>query len=104
MKISEAVQSNPEGVLINLRVTPGASKSGFGGYDKWRRCIRVSVVGQPRKGEANKEIISMISDWFDLEESNIEIKSGLRDRSKTVLVKGIDVEGALAVLEKMEEK
>lgn len=104
MQILDAIQANREGVLIKLHVTPGASRSGFGGYDEWRKCIRVSVRSQPRKGEANQEIVSLISDWFGLEESSVAIVSGLKERSKTVSVRGIDVERAMEVLTEMEEE
>lgn len=100
----DAIQSSQEGVLIKVHVTSGASRSGYGGYDEWRKCVKLSVIGQPRRGEANKEIVSMVSNWFGLDESSIEIVSGLKERSKTVLVRGIGVERAMDALSGMEEK
>ena len=104
VQIQDAVQSDREGVLIKLLVTTGASRSGFRGYDEWRKCIRITVKSQPRKGEANEEIVSMISGWFGLEESSVAIVSGLKERSKTVSVRGMDVERVLQVLTEMEEE
>lgn len=96
--MQDAVQPGAEGVLIKLHVTPGASKTAFGGYDSWRKCIKVSVKGQPRKGEANAEVVKFLSRQFGIPESNIKIVSGIRDRLKTLSLKGLETEGVLKML------
>ena len=86
-----------------MHVTTGASNAGFGGYDRWRKCVKVSLRSQPRKGEANAELIALVSEWFGVERSRIDIVSGMKDRSKTVFVRGLDKERVVEALLEMEE-
>ncbi len=103
MHVQEAVERNTEGVLVRLRVIPGASKAGFGGYDRWRKCIRVSLRSQPLKGEANTELVALVSEWFGVERSSVDIVSGMKERSKTILVRGTDKKRVVDALAEMEE-
>ncbi len=102
--MQDAIQSESGRVMINLHVTPGASKDGFHGYDQWRKCIKVAVKGHPRKGEANAEVIELLSNWFGVRKSRIEIVSGGKDRLKTVSVRGLDKESVLRILKDMGEE
>ncbi|MCK4445194.1 MAG: DUF167 domain-containing protein, partial [Thermoplasmata archaeon] len=56
-----------------------------------------------RKGEANAELIALVSEWFGVERSRIDIVSGMKDRSKTVFVRGLDKERVVEALLEMEE-
>jgi uncharacterized protein (TIGR00251 family) len=104
VKIEDAVQPESGQTLIKFHITPGSSKTGFGGYDPWRKCIKVSVKSQPKKGEANTELISLLSEWFGVEESKVEIVSGRKDRFKSVSIQGVDKTKVLEVLRKLQEE
>jgi uncharacterized protein (TIGR00251 family) len=101
--IKDAVKSESGCTVLEFHVNSGSSRSGFAGYDQWRKCIKVSIKSQPKKGEANAELISLISKWFGIEESMVEIVSGNKDRSKRVSIRGLDEGKVLEVLEGMEE-
>jgi uncharacterized protein (TIGR00251 family) len=101
--LKDAIRSEPGRTKVRLHVSPGSSESGFTGYDPWRKRINVSTSSQPKKGEANSELMSLISKWFGIEESMVEIVSGKKDRSKSVSIEGLDEGEVLEVLERMEE-
>lgn len=102
--IEDAVQSGSGRTTVRFHITPGSSKTGFGGYDPWRRCIKVSIKSQPRKGEANTELISILAEWFGVDESNVDIVSGKKDRSKSISIQGLGEGKVLEVLKKLQEE
>jgi uncharacterized protein (TIGR00251 family) len=102
--IENSIQSESGRTIVRFHITPGSSKTGFGGYDPWRKCVKVSIKSRPKKGEANAELISLLSDWFGIEESKVEIVSGMKDRSKTVSIRGLNEGKILEVLENLKEE
>ena len=101
--IEDAVQSGSGHTTVRFHITPGSSKTGFAGYDPWRKCIKVSIRSQPRIGEANAELISILAEWFGIDESKFDIVSGKKDRSKSVSIQGLSEGKVLEVLEKLQE-
>ncbi len=104
MHIEDAVQSGSGHTTVRFHITPASSKTGFGGYDPWRRSIKVSIKGQPRKGEANAELVSILAEWFGVDESKVDIVSGKKDRSKSVSIQGLGEGKVLEVLKKLQEE
>ncbi|MCK5291824.1 MAG: YggU family protein [Thermoplasmata archaeon] len=103
MHIEDAVQSGSGHTTVRFHITPGSSKTGFAGYDPWRKCIKVSIRSQPRIGEANAELISILAEWFGIDESKFDIVSGKKDRSKSVSIQGLSEGKVLEVLKKLQE-
>jgi uncharacterized protein (TIGR00251 family) len=103
VNLEEAVRSGSGHTAIRFHVTPASSKNGFGGYDPWRKCIKVSIKSRPKKGEANAELISMLAEWFGVDESKVEIVSGKKDKSKSVSIQDVGEGQVLEVLEKLQE-
>lgn len=103
--LEDAVHSDSGKTIVELYVTPGSSKSCFAGYDPWRTSIKVNVRSPAKKGAANKELISLLSKSFGIEESRVEIASGSRNRSKSVSLLGMRRGEVIEVLnEALEEK
>lgn len=46
--------------------------------------ITIGIESKPVKGEANKEIIKKLSNYFQIPSSNIQIKSGHKSKRKIV--------------------
>jgi len=84
-----------DGVLIDVEVSPNASKTAILGYDRWRDAIKVSVKSPPKGGKANRELLEFLSDLFDC---RVEILKGERSTRKVVILKGVDYEKVLNVL------
>jgi len=74
----------------NIHITPNAKKSGvlgeivdlFGG-----KTLKVKVAAPPIEGKANKELINILSEHFDVPKSKISIISGEKSRNKIVEIK-----------------
>ena len=47
----------------------------------------VYVKSLPEKGKANSEVIREIAKYFKVNESEVKIVSGIKNRKKTILVK-----------------
>jgi len=47
---------------------------------------KVFVKSLPKEGKANEELVEVLSEHFHIPKSNIEIKRGLKSRSKIVFI------------------
>ena len=100
-KIDKTVKNHQEGTIINLFVTPGARSIVFpSGYNKWRRCIEMKVSSPPKENKANKEIIKTIADFLDKPVEDVYVLHGIKNREKTILIKGVSAD---IVSQKLEE-
>ena len=94
---SSVVVDSKEGIKILIEVVPGSSISGITGYDEWRKRIKLNVRAKARDGEANSEVVSLLSDLFG---ASAIITAGRKSRQKTVLISEID-KGM--IIKKLEE-
>ncbi|MBI1388456.1 MAG: YggU family protein [bacterium] len=80
------LHEHSEGVVIHLRVTPRASQSKIHGVvgDE----LKVSLHAPPADGQANAELIALLSKTLNIARSNIEIIRGETGRNKSVLIRG----------------
>jgi len=91
-KINKVVKKHQDGATINLFVTPGAKTVLFpAGYNKWRNSIDIKVKAPAKDSKANKEVIKTVANFIEKSIKDVLIISGSKNRSKTVLVKGITV-------------
>ncbi len=67
---------------INVRVVPGSKKNKIIKLDS--KNYRVKVVAAPIAGQANKELINVLAEYFCVEKKAIRIVSGLHSRNKTI--------------------
>lgn len=90
------VTARPTGVRIAVRVTPRAGGDGVNGgvrmADGGTR-LQVRVAAAPADGAANKTVISLIAEAFDVSKSAVSITRGESAREKL-----IDIEGDTAAL------
>lgn len=93
VKIDKIVKKHRDGAIFNLFVTPGAQTIHFpAGFNKWRRCIEIKVKSPAKDNKANKEVIKTVADFLNKPVEDVFILSGVKNRSKTVLVKGISAD------------
>ncbi len=82
-------QKTADGYLIPLKVTPKASRNKVGDFfedAKGQQALRIYVTSPPDKGKANKEVIELLSKYFKVPKSTLEIISGETSRNKIVKV------------------
>jgi len=89
-------------VRLSIEVHPrsrkqGMEKKGSGEY-------KICVLSAPSKGEANKEVIEIISFYFGVPRSCIQIIRGHRSRHKSVILEVDDVRDLCLQNIKMEKE
>lgn len=75
---------------INIHITPNAKRSEVIGEDLdlfGGKTLKVKVSAPPIEGKANKELIKILSEYFDVPKSQISILVGDKSRNKIVEIK-----------------
>jgi len=67
-------------MLIKAKVFPSSKKRTITKKSEYHFEIRVKAM--PKNGEANKEVIEVLSFYFDLPKEKIRLVSGFRQRNK----------------------
>jgi uncharacterized protein (TIGR00251 family) len=92
------VRRAPEGgCVLEIEVTPGASKTEIVKVDPWRGALQVRVAAEARDGAANKELIKHIASELSVPKTDVRILRGERSHLKSVYVP-IDEERVKKVL------
>jgi len=79
----KAIKEIEDGILVDIEVSPNASKFEISGYNTWRERIEIRIKAVPQKGKANKEIIKEFS---KLTKNEVGIISGLKSHQKTLKI------------------
>jgi uncharacterized protein len=90
------LQPTPDGIILSVRVTPRASKSGVAGTRGDALLVRLHAP--PVEGAANAELIRVIAATFDVPPRAVSIIAGEHSRQKRVRVSGIDAATATSKL------
>ena len=79
----------PDGVVLAVRVQPGASRSGIAG--RHGDALKVQVRARPVEGAANRELLTVLADALAVRPAMLTLESGRHGRGKRVHVAGLDV-------------
>lgn len=79
-----------DGVILDLRVQPGAARTAVCG--RYGDAIKVKVSAPPLDGRANDAVLRLVADELGVRPSEVSLVSGASSRSKRVLVSNITVE------------
>lgn len=71
---------NPEAVLLHVRVQPKARANAVKGWHG--AALRVSVTAAPEDGKANRAVIELLAETFDVAPSSINFVRGAGSRDK----------------------
>ncbi|MBI1215965.1 MAG: DUF167 domain-containing protein [Alphaproteobacteria bacterium] len=94
-------QPHAKGVTAQIRLTPGARRTGFLGtmpIADDRTALKAGVSAPPEDGKANKELLKMMAREWKLPKSSLQIIAGETSRQKTILIETGDGAGLLARL------
>lgn len=83
-------QETPEGVILNVKAAPRSSKAGLDGL--LGDAVKIRVRCAPVDGKANKELVEVLADAFDLPKSSVVFKSGETSKTKRLLLRGVTVD------------
>jgi uncharacterized protein (TIGR00251 family) len=82
-----------EGCLLAVRAQPGARKNAVVG--EHGGALKVAVTAPPEDGRANEAITDLLREWLGLKRSQVELISGMRNRNKQFLIRGLSPEELL---------
>ena len=83
---------NPEAVLLHVRVQPKARANAVKGWHG--AALRVSVTAAPEDGKANRAVIDLLAETFDVAPSSIDLVRGAASRDKWFrLPQGVKIPG-----------
>ena len=77
--------------ILSVKVHPAAKREGIIGYNEWNGELKIAVKAIAEGGKANKALIHVISESFNLPKDGIEIISGLTSKSKKVKLCTTDI-------------
>lgn len=96
--MKDAVRETPEGVTLDLEISPGAKETAVRGYNPWRRRIEIRLSERAEKGRANDQLISFLSGLFRVNSRNVQIIAGTANSKKSVKIIGARADDILKVL------
>ena len=67
--------------LINVRVIPNAKKNNV---SEEHGKLKVHVSAPAVDGKANKTLIKVLAEYFEIKKNNVRISKGLKSREKVV--------------------
>lgn len=84
------------GVVLALKVVPGASRSKVAGV--LGEALKVAVAAPPEGGKANREVIAVLAAVLRVKPAAVSIESGETQPRKRVLIRGISAADVRALL------
>ncbi len=86
-----------DGILLNLRVSPGAKRTSIEGpYGE--NALKLKVAAPPVDGKANAEVESFLAQSLGVPRSDVAVIRGTSSRDKVVLVRGVDASTLRGIL------
>lgn len=71
-------------MIINVKVIPKARKEKI---EREGEILKVYVKEKAEKGKANKRVLELLSEFFNVKKSQIRIVSGEKQRKKVIEIK-----------------
>jgi len=96
--MKDAVRQTGDGVVLDLEISPGTKETAVHGYNPWRKRIEVRLSERAQKGKANEQLISFISDLFNVNSRDVRIITGSTNSKKSVLIAGAQMPDILKLL------
>lgn len=90
------LQPRADGVAIEVRVTPKASRDSIGPERDGRLVIKVTAP--PEDGKANAAVCKLVAKRLGLAKSLVAVDTGETSRSKRLIATGISIADASARL------
>ncbi len=94
------LRATAEGVTLAVRARPGAKRTSINGVygEAMAAELKVSIQAAPIEGRANQALIAFFAELFGLPRSAVELVSGGMSQSKVLLLRGMTMARATAVL------
>jgi len=96
--MKDAVRQTGDGVVLDLEISPGAKETAVHGYNPWRKRIEVRLSERAQKGKANEQLISFMSELFNVNSRDVRIITGSTNSKKSLLIAGAKMTDILELL------
>lgn len=90
------LSSIPDGVRLQIQAQPNAPKNQVVGLHG--DALKIKVKAPPEDGRANAELEAFLAKLFGVAKSSVAVKVGTSSRRKQVIVKGVSLQAAEALL------
>lgn len=90
------ISQRPEGVAIEVSVRPRAGRCRVLGLSGGR--VKVEVTAAPEGGEATSQAMATLARVLGVRATDVVLLRGMRERHKTMLVRGLTVSQAAEAL------
>jgi len=87
---SNSIRTVEDSVFLDLDVTPNSAQPGLKGYNRWRDRLIIKLRSRARKGQANTELIMLLSTILNIDIKQLSIIKGEHTAQKTVELIGLD--------------
>jgi uncharacterized protein (TIGR00251 family) len=85
--------------MIHLHIQPKGSRSRIVGLHDGR--LKLVVSSPPVDGKANKEVLAFLASLLRVHKKDVQLKSGLQSRKKTVIVSSISADGIREIIDSL---
>ena len=85
-----------DSVIFTVRAVPRASKSEIVGEHDG--ALKIRIASPPVDGAANEELIKVLSKFFGVSKSSIEITGGQTSKQKQIRINGINSKNFLKLM------
>ena len=86
------IQQSQDGVLLNVKVVPGAARSRIVGV--LGDALKLQVSAPPERGKANAAVVQLIASALGIPEAAVEVSKGHASARKSISVRGVTVADA----------
>jgi uncharacterized protein (TIGR00251 family) len=100
MALPTFVHTQPDGVLLSLKVQPRSSSNAVVG--PIGNELRVKVTAPPVDAAANEALVKFLAEYLGCPRNRVELVRGHTSRHKVVKIYGLPAEGIVARLENGE--
>ena len=90
------IKAIANGVEFSVLANPGSSRSCVSGVHG--NALKVAVRAAPENGKANAEIESVLAEFLELSDRQVNVISGLTSRQKCVQALGTNVQAVITKL------
>ena len=90
MTAADFVRATQDGVLVFVRLQPGAARSDVAGT--LGDALKLRVAAPAVEGRANEAARAFLADLLGVPKSSVSLARGATSRSKSFLVRGLTVE------------
>ena len=101
----QAIDPHPSGCIIRFEVVPGSSRLAVpSGFNPWRRSLEARLTEEPTRGRANRQLVGELAMTLGVPASQIQVIKGEKSGRKLLLVKGIEKETAVSIIDSVLNK